>query len=285
MSVLTHGLRPPMQRPPLGALIDWSHPISNGLIFAAPFNDMLSTTVNSVVSAQRGVFTGSTGPSWGSIDGEQALIFPSGSTPPIAYLDYGLDRGTELTSTIPWTLMFRVYLNSTNGLVMGRSDANNDTGWSVNVTSLGVFTLNYIGGSGNGLWRSTKGVAIGGWTTVAFVDSAGTGAAGTVACYIDGTDWGLGAHSPVGSPHLAPISHHLYLGRGGDFGSPSLDGALSFVYMWSRALGAGEVQTLSAQPYAIFADPLRAVYDEMPVFLAGSTPPGGYVFPALTVAA
>lgn len=275
MTILAHGLRPPLQRPPVGAPIDWANPLTDGLVFAAPLNDWSSTTINNVFAGQAGAFTGTASPAWGSIAGDQALTFPGS-----AYVDYGLDRNTELLSTIPWTLMCRLLVTGATE-VLSRCDGNGSHGWLLDVTSLLIPTVTYIGGGGNGGFRPALPLSSGVWSTIAFVDHAGTAAANTTSFYVDGADFGLSLNNPA-SGHLAPTAFPLQIGQT-CFGT--FNGALAFVYMWARALGPGEVAALTAQPYAIFADPLRAVYDELPVFLAGTPPPGGYTFPALTVAA
>ncbi len=249
-------------KPPLGATIDWSHPLARGLLFyALPGGDhrrdlvvprgpatMLYSGSNWAGATRQGSAADFTSAGWGYA----GAYYPW--SPMLSCL------GTQITmavrcrpvsfNTANWAELLTVPYNSPNG------DPYIAIGF---VTFATKPELNYsYGGAGTLIEaRSTTSNFIA--TSDPLTMYAGTRNGTDCRFYRDGILHSTATFSTNNSPAFIN-KRGITLCKDADSGSNTqgIAGLADFVAIWSRPLSATELQWLTAEPYAILvSDPLR----------------------------
>lgn len=272
------------RKPPVGATIDWGHPMTRALCFALPFNEVGADSVHSLVGQTQGVLSGSTKPSW--IGGQKTPISFPGGAATVGYLTFGAESFVQdlaLDTAHPATFAFRVWAASgVSSSIAGRNDGNVvSPGWQIDISS--GASLMYAKQQTNTNVRIFTLVPTDQFITVVILADGSLTAANQIF-YINGR---LQAHSSEANgigTCTSDAANTLYVGRGNGnfaFGNNSLDGALDWFYIWKRMLNPAEISLLVREPYAFIRSPA-------PVFLGigagvGGGGGGGSAFNALLV--
>lgn len=264
------GLPVRTRKPPRGATVDWSHPLSQGLSGAFLLNEGGGLTVRNLARRAAGTFAGGTTWSRG----------PRGSVADFDATDDRIDLGsstTLLTAGRPFTLAWWEQVKSGTGSfgsrfrlpIAGNSESfavlrsdqvgyrylswgRANTGTNRNVASAAAGSL----ASSVGLWKHFAIVGFGGPETY-------PGPTG-FAFYLNGVAETIDGNTTIYGSLGSTIARIGY--DGADNGANCL---MDAVLIWNgRALRGAEVQRLYREPYAVFAEPWRRVVQV-------SAPPAG----------
>lgn len=214
------------QKPPLGSRIDWSHPLSRGLVGCWIFNEGMGNRVNDL-----------------SLNGNQGTVYGATWQDGGLYFD-GADDYVVFSQAssinVPWTAEAWVYLSSRHsvgaailddGSVSLRAEQYNSD--NVGVTEYGVadYSIAYS-------------IPLQTWTHLVFV-----GVSGTIYVYVDGIQEGT-----INATLSCPID---IIGKRGGASSDYLHGIIRAIRVYNRALSAEEIRWLHLDPHCFIESPMR----------------------------
>lgn len=236
---------PGQTRPPLGAQIDWGHPLARGLLVAVPGADY--ETVRGGVSSNTGCTVRGT-------RGGLGLYSPGGTGPKAEWHRPTL---TGLAAT-EFTLAARVSLTSApslaNCFTIGANMSTTGTG-AGDLRGILLFNGHWYFWGGSADWDSGVNFDTTGTPRDVVFTGDGSDAQPVVRLYLDGqlvaTSNGsltgnLAALGSTNTPYVTFAGRHV---SGGD----SLTGALHRGAYWNRRLSNEEVAWLAAEPFAFLA--------------------------------
>lgn len=255
-----------ISQPPLGAVINPSHHLSQGLVGMWLMNEGggLSATDLSV-SHNTGTLTG--GPTWGPGRVGVVLKFDGVNDYVVA------NNNTSITSTkISITLWVKFNaLGVLNSRMVDLRDGSNGVQilFEGGSGKFGTKHSQFEAGSNATVWNTPVIGTL--YNVVAVWDSV----ANTTNFYINGVAQTGAANFNVGNGNQA---NKIYLGtRGDQFATTWLDGFLDNIRVYNRALSANEVQQLFVNPYVNFLMPKRRM-------LIGAVVVGGSSVPSFAQA-
>lgn len=220
-----------------------THPLGRGLVYAAPFIQHGGATLQDFGPLRLHTDASGVAPTWVGGPAGSMLRFGGASW-------YALGeqlRGTRLFADGSDLFTVAAIARTTNGsisTVVGRGTTGTDRafGMFLSATDYRVRCRGQITTLTTGLTSDRR-----------YVLHAASNVGGTIQCYVDGVSVGaagtlLGA-DPTGEPVI--IGAH-----NGGANQPFV-GDLEAVWIWDRALRAGEVAAHAADPYAMFSAPGR----------------------------
>lgn len=235
-------------KPPLGTPLDNSHPSVQGLVGAWELNEKGGVLAHDA-TGKIGDGTFTNGPTWSTGAEGVEVKFAFGSTQYIT-IPYNATWNLKSSGTAncgPFTFMARVRLNTISAF--NTIFTNQAAGGSVPFDSR-------VNGSGdveiflNSTYLAAPAaIAANRWYTVAVVynDIDQLTGAGNARLYVNGVQ----ADSSAVTAFIYPTNGYLVGVRADSFGP--LDGSVSFVRLWNRAVTPAEIANLAVRPYEIFA--------------------------------
>ena len=238
-------------KPPLGARLNLSNPLSRGLIGVWPLNEGTGR------KAADGSLTNSQGllnplTFWSATPygpGLNCANLPTNRS--AAYINLPLDAGTSplLNPTAQVTARVLCYytINVENKLISREDGSGN-----------GPYTISNQGAGGSLAFSVQKAGAVvragsGGSPSVnAWHDIVGTYDGANLRLYVDGVLWGVTALTGA----LASVSTNTVVGNGSYYAAYPFQGILAAAWLYNRALSAAEVSYLYTNPFAMVAPPL-----------------------------
>jgi len=244
---------------PSGTSLNTGNALYTNLVAAWPINEGSGTTTtdsrNSIACTLSS--SGANQPTWGTGDGVggHVLHFQAGAS-----LNSYLDCGTPVpvqdigVGGLSASFAFRVLINNAGGMKMAqRNDGNSvQVGWW-----LGDFGFVHEFSNNNCYHYGATSITTASYHTV-IMTWDGSASSANILAYVDGTlyaSW-TSMHDAIGTT-ATDASFHLLLGNenvtGNLFTSGSLDGNLSWFYIWTnRVLSSTEVTSLTNSPFQIF---------------------------------
>lgn len=218
-----------LQKPLLGYGLDRSHPSVAGLAACWVLNEGTGNVFDLAGGANGTVSGGAT---WKPGDDGPALDFTGASADRVTL------SGVPTGST--FTLLARFYQRSQSGYRSIYVDNSGNTGLWLNGGKVDYF-------QGSDRWPPGAAVVSANTWHTALVITPGAGQ--NLTYYLDGQLYGTytnpGGYTPA-LPSTGNLASH---------GGEALDGRIGLVYVWTRALSAGEALALSTAPYALFTTP------------------------------
>lgn len=239
-------IRPvPQSKPRPGALVDWAHPLARGLAGAWLFNEGAGQSIyNAAGPGNAG--TCYNGPTWVPSVRGGGLNFAASSS---QYVDCGVVAAINGASQA--TIFVAGYVAGTTGsFLAGRY-----------TTTTYRFAIGVSGGTAYFITEADYSTTYpncpfaGGDFTMAMVYDDTLSGWASIAGYIDGVPVTL---TPGGTAPSGPLSSRTDTWRvGWDQADGSfMTGRADLVYVWGgRALGAGEISSLHANPWQFLAVP------------------------------
>lgn len=235
-----------MAKPPLGASINWGHPLTSGLVNAFLFNEGGGIKVNDSANASYvGTVAGITLPSW-SFDPKEMSISTAGALGPniqtvIPDTNYLGDLsilwcGAFRVAGTFHSLVFKSALNgATNNPIEFRTE--NTTPPRLQFVDADALNLN--------TWTCATTVSVGAHHQLGVSRPASLNVAPTF--YVDGVQ-GAAASGGGSAVTATGTNANLRFLLRADGGS-NLDGQITLVYIWRRLLRTDEFQSLQVNPY------------------------------------
>jgi hypothetical protein len=252
MSVRRRSLLQRGRKPPYGTPIDWTDPITTQLRAAFMLGEGGGTVAyNSArlpICSATGLNAGGT---WGNISTTNAWKSGKGGPAWSGVGGNSIDIGgtakpAALNLPAQFTICARVYptsVTSTHTIAIDDNAANSLNQWGLYTSAgkLNVVWTNQNGAAGNTALSANK------WYDVAGL-RGGVSGAWTAATYING------AFDSAGSGIVtAPgVQQGAAIGVAGNANSSFWNGLIEYVYIWARALSAGEIARIADDPYCFF---------------------------------
>ena len=238
--------RDPTSKPEWGAMVDASHVLAQGLTNWFALNEG-GGNPRDIVSGAGGMLTGGIG--WTASEAGPCLVKNAASAGTSDYFDTGLRLNGS-----SGTIVFRVYLtsaynNSAVDMLWGATNTDYSTEFSCQKYSDGNV---YVGWVSSGERRVIVAASADNWTQNQWQTYALAWSSSGSVLYRNGAQIGSATTAAVTSALSANI---LLLNRGG-INNPLTSGTkISDWMVYNRALSAGEVAALYAQPYGLFLPP------------------------------
>ncbi len=237
------------QKPPLSVQLARGHALANGLIFAALLNEGGGIKARDLVALAGSQMDGtlSSGATWGS-DG---VAFDGTAN---ARLACGSAMQTFGTGNFSVFAIAQETLGQTNeGDIVSRGTPTFTHVWDLTFSGtapVGAIQFQLYDGANNMLATGAADLRGTGWHSFGAVKQPS--GAGGLTVYTDGVQVANLATYTIGT---YDGSDALMIGRK-DGLATGLGGGVRVVYIWNRALTAGEVRTLHEAPYQILVPPL-----------------------------
>lgn len=221
-------------KPPAGAQVDWLHPTSRGLVGCWLFNEGSGGIVNDLTQTNNG--SGVAGPSWSN----SAMLFNGTSQ----YLNCGTSLRHNLTTA--YTVL--AGCRPTGSFVNFRNLFFKGSAWG----QYGIITFS------GGTWQAQfQSAGLSGNTTLSLDTDYQLGvsfAGSTGRTWQNGKQTNSGTVGVVSQPTVAFA-----------IGADSVNlrywsGLVYYTFLWDRALSAGEIEYIYAEPYSFIQSPKRRVY-------------------------
>ena len=235
------------QKPPLGARIDWSHPLARGLVGCYLLNENIGTKVNDLSQRETGTISG---PDcyWNN----DALRFSLG--------DY-VECGTTPYINQQFTIAFKMKMNSTPGnypTFLSKRNTYATMEWEL---------FYYISVGKISFWFGNSGANHIDFT--GFTPQVGIKYSIVVRrhndVFTEFVDGELRSTQTNSNPIPDTGTEKLRFGvLGGDSTTEYLDGWLWYVYIWNRALSEAEIKLLHKDPYCFITTPMKWYDVEVP---------------------
>lgn len=229
-------------KPPLGSLLDWSHPHARGLTSVFALREGSGAAVLDATGRPAGSLVGS--PVWApGADGPAVVL--NGSS---QYLETGRVAGQVVSAT-----------SGTIEVLFRKTAASQTSDSPYQITSLCIDRGGYLGlsigiiGGADRVWaynfssvaQSVGGVySADGWNRATWVHGGGV-----LSCYVNGVLGGSTSSGDTGSVG-SPLRFGLGYSDGFYFG-----GLLGSCLTWDRALSSDEVAARHADPWGLFQAP------------------------------
>ena len=253
----------PYQKPPIGAKLNYGHPLANGLVGCWLFNEGSGDTIwdysgngNHGKILNMSSMTSARG--WDGNSHGATLAYDGSDT---FKVDCGLASNLRFL-----TEDFTICVWASSGSAHNGEMVCNGFGYAVNKG----YSFLYLA-SPQSVWLSTGSTQFG--HNITFADKkmrffAGTkvGTAGKI--YVDGV---LGTPGTLAASVGTYTADNLLFGERGDAASWNLNGRMSPVYIYKRALSAAEIAYLNAFPYCMFDNPYPIYWG-----LGVPPPPSGF---------
>ncbi|TAK97790.1 MAG: hypothetical protein EPO08_20720 [Rhodospirillaceae bacterium] len=251
-------------KPPLGARVDWSNPLTRGLLLCAPFNE--GAVSNSVTAICRDIVEPASNPLAPGSTNPTIAITSAG--PAIAhggtdntYLDFSTPTKLQLPQTASFTVLVLSTIDGGNNAL--RNCWRSDPGGSRTLLLFRLTTGNVLQ-TQFGTTTGTLG-SLSGATTLA-VDSGKMRhlcmvrdvSQTKIFLYLDGNQDASGTDASTGSWTLGAVAGANWQTRSNG-GAEAWNGKIALICMWGRALSAREIQDLYVAPwrFLIYPGPLR----------------------------
>lgn len=232
-----------VSKPPVGSMVDWSHPLSKGLVGCWLMNEGGGKKVKNLANNRNGIFVGSTA-SWktGS-KGKSVYLYGASSNPD--YVSCGSDFPTLPKNAFSIVCLVKTDNVSAlyNGLV-SRTTGAYPTPFDLYIEQNTPLVTLYWGGDSShlGYIKTTNALTLGKWTHIVAVlyrlDLA--------LIYFDGKVQS-NSSAVTGTQDLINSSDVRIGSRGDVF--TALNGQIGYAYIYNRALSPSEVQQLYQDPY------------------------------------
>lgn len=241
-----------VMKPPVGAQIDWGHPLAQALVFCVfPGGEWRKDLVSNADG------TLLTSGSWAGVTPNGSALQSTSNTNGGAYWpwndrltvgnSYSLVIRLNPTTLAGWDYLFNIpysntYVSPYYSLAMLRNGTGSDVYWAFSASGAGVSV-----GSGNGFVASTNGL-----TTYA---ATRTGTAAVF--YRNGLQFSTGTFGGSGAPTFPNKIGPVIMNRNQTDNGNGPQGMCEFVGLWNRTLTAVEMQAVHEQPFAMLYVPRR----------------------------
>lgn len=228
--------------PPVGAKLNWSHPINRGLVGCWLFNEAGGQKFKDIAGVNDG--TGVNSPTVAT--GQYGVGIKLSNSVANQYVSIGTNSSLNLSTDA--TILVFVNLVATTGIqwlgATGDNAGNVQFGFEVGRTANKIDTIWGTSGGGFDILTSTNTISAGKWYMLA-VTRTGSGTSWSASLYINGvldsTQAGVKAPSSFVAGYIGAFSN-----GGNQSGNLSLNG----VRYYNRALSAQEIRQLYVQPFA-----------------------------------
>lgn len=260
------------QKPPLGATIDWGHPLARGLVAHWALNDGCAARVADLTGHLHGTMQNMEPTDWIASDAGQALAF--GGTDEYVNVAYS-PRMTRISDAVTCVAWVRVGNLAGNHGILGRYTTSGNQRCIRLVIDINEQATGYVSNDGTayGQWP-VSGVSLSQnvWHQVAWVKLPGSDLA---LNYTDGVLVNSGAIGGGITSIYPSTSAPITLGMGYNTTGEPLTGDLGRVTLWDRALLASEIAHLYSQPDAFVQWGLSVplMYAGLPAAPTGIVPP------------
>jgi Concanavalin A-like lectin/glucanases superfamily len=272
----------PIGKPRLGTRVNWANGLTRSLAGLWLFNEQDGNLVQDVSSrGANGSLLGTHPPIWGPESAAQqdpcgaGLTFNTSATASNSYVDAGLSPSvTNLAfGAVTTTWFIRFLINPTNGNMQPlceKNDANAvNIGWllaaGTGSGSNGIVLFVNEYSSNNSIFTISPNIKAGAWANLVWTFTSLSTSATGASCvgWVNGVSFPVTVHNAGSGTAGSDIAQHLYIGRNSysEFGEPAgigcLDGVISTLGIWNRALSQAEIYALQADPWAMMRDPDR----------------------------
>jgi len=254
----------PNQKPCLGLQVNWGHPLARGLVGLWLFNEGSGGQVFDLSgNNKKGIFGGHT--AWISDKDGLALIFDGDGD----YVDVG-DLGIDTTK--PFTVIVKVKRQNADGTyagVVSTAKSTDETGYALVFKDVGTSTVPSFFSGNSVAWNYVD--ADSSCVQGEYITMAGVYDGSTKHLYINGVKQAATATVGITSSNSA-LKFGLYYSNLQT--SLELNGNISYVCHYNRALLASEVALRYREPFCMFDQgiPVSQMYDY-------GAPPGVVVTP------
>jgi len=232
-----------MMKPPLGSMIDFSHPLSRGLVGCWLMNEGSGNRIHDISgNNNHGVLTN--GPTWKPGRDGGALAF-DGSNDYVESPDSDLLEPTDATFVlwiypILWAGSIRVLIAKrvTNGYMIFFHTATNKLYWDWGPAA-----------EGTNRWATTYLPPLNIWTMLGF-----TRTASARGLYVNGA---IHSSSSAGDSTKIATASVLRIGHDSSAVQYPFNGSISSVSIYNRALSAEEIAKLYVNPYCFIWNPRK----------------------------
>lgn len=253
-------------KPPFGARINWHHPLSQGLLGAWLLNEGGGNIIYDAVKSTKGIFGSTKEPNW--LDTSYGRI-----------LDFnGTDDCIEMARNDdgflgPFSIMMMIRIDSIPSVqILFGKGPNTDTNlleFRLSSATPPLLQLNRGNGTNYSIYDSnTNSVPLNQYLIVGFTTITGACDADPIF-YIDANPAGNRCWR-TNAGNCDYSNSPIRIGTRID-GSLPFDGKIVYLYVWNRAITAGEVISLKANPYQMFIYPVWDTY----ILPAAVPPPTG----------
>jgi len=228
------------RKPLLGEQINWSHPLSKGLVGSWLFNEGSGDIVYD------SSLNGSDGTLISMVPSEDWVVGHDGWALDFDVNDLiNITHSAELSLVQPFSIYFWIKFTTTSNLVVFEKNGNN--GFSVQTVESRI-QLN-VGGVATdvNVLRSASVINDGLWHHVVFVMPST--ASGASLVYVDGVEDTGATRNETGVPDYGASTP---IEIGSRSGASGFAGSLSDIRLYKRALTSKEVESLYINPYAMF---------------------------------
>jgi hypothetical protein len=232
-------------QPQYATKIDWSNPITKGLVICTHagtnFTELVSGNFSTITSAKQTAT-------------KNGKAFSNISS------NFSIDTKVTTSFPDPVTWVCGITPNSTGGGGFGRIFDKRSAGNGTQVELLYFNTTlapEFNRGTSQQTVRATTALTANVYTVVAVTSATFTGTNNAV--YYNGVNQLLAFNS--GGTVAIPTNAASYvLGNRTDDSLRNFDGKISFAYRWNRVLSPAEIASISANPYQIFKSSNQSVY-------------------------
>ena len=228
-------------KPPIGSQIDWSHPLSRGLVGCWLMNEKCGSISNNLVNAYfgNGVITGAT---WGSSIKGSKLLF-SGTN----IVNCGNKIIPNMTNQTWLAMVYPTTIDATNRRVMVIDDttpATNRTALTVTNTVVANGIRIAITATGTNSDSIANAVNLNAWNLIGFTWKGRD--ISQVNIYSNGKN--VTASVPGSATAWNDSAGGFRIGNRQDAAAPLL-GSIAFCYLYNRVLSPSEIRQLYQEPY------------------------------------
>lgn len=236
-------------KPPVGTLIDWSHPLAAGLVLAAPLNEGAGgKTFNAANQAGNiGVFqTGSASPTWTSGPYGNAITTVSASS---QYADFG-----DIPTLSGATRASMFCLGNRSSGNLWTTSRGTSTGERFEIFAYTNNSVFFIAESGAELYGYCN-APTGDFSMAMTYDGAQSSTAAGLGGYVNGAAQSLTSPDVWAGGAIASGTYDVLLGKEISDNLFS-DGRYDLFMVWvGRVLTSSDVATLHANPWQLFTPP------------------------------
>lgn len=254
-------------KPPVGATIDWGHPLAQGLAGCWLLNEGSGGVLTDLANKATGVLTGS--PSWQSGRlGGPVLRFNAAN-----YVSMGNVLGFDRFDKFSVSVWFRTTTATADRLLMSkRNNSSPFQAYYINLnpssTAAGTVRWDLVNGAAN-FARMDSSRAVyndGRWHHVVGTTD-GSGNTGGMRLYLDGQSVGVTIGNSLNASIVTTAPLQLSGSQGNNF---TFDGDADDFQIWNRVLTPTDVRQLYQEPFAMIRSPRAVQY-----FVPQAAPPPG----------
>lgn len=227
-------------KPPLGSVIDWSHPLARGLVGCWLMNEGGGLKIQDIAKGNNGTITNAT---WKPL----FLLFNGLSSK----VNCGNNNSLNLANSNV-TIVTQLYVSAVgwNTIVDKRTNTSNMYWFGVGNYS-GKSRLYFAVDTTTSLVPSTTNIILNTWTHCAVVYNLGVG-----VYYYNGKPNGP---TKVGMGTIDGNAAPLYIGA--ETGSTTwMNGGIKYVYIYNRGLSPSEIEQLYKEPYCFIRSPSWTIW-------------------------